>query len=96
MKFDEFWKRIQKETEGLKLHTLARKREFTVSYDAHNDEAVVVPVSTNTPRRVPRREFARLWYKLEQVEGEPYRAKYYQRDSHNASYILALIEYFSQ
>lgn|SRR5574341_854878 len=94
MKFEDFWKRIQKDTGKLTLYTRARKQEFTVSYDAHYDDVVVTPESTKMPRHIFRKDFERVWEKFKDIEGDAYRPGYYQRDTHNASYILTIMEHF--
>lgn len=94
MKFEDFWKKIQKEDGKLKLKTRARGQDFTVSYDSHYDEVVVVPESTKMPRHIVRKDFEKVWSKFKEIEGDPYRPGYYQRDTHNASYILAIMEHF--
>jgi len=65
---------------------------FEVAYDSSYDELVVIPSSTKMPRHITKKDFRKVWEKFVKVEGDPYRPGYYQRETRNASYILALVK----
>jgi len=68
------------------------QHEFEVAYDSSYDELLVIPSSTKMPRHITKTDFRKVWEKFVKVEGNPYRPGHYQRETRNASYILALVK----
>jgi len=87
------WSQIRdRYSSEVELKTISTRREFKVVYDGSHDEVIVMPLSTKMPRYITRRDFQRVWEKFAKVEMDPYRPGHYQRETQNASYILALIK----
>lgn len=91
--FETLWARIRdRYSNETGLETISTRREFKAMYDSSYDVVVVTPLSTKMPRHITKRDFRNLWEKLAKIERNPYRPGYYQRETRNASYILALIK----
>ena len=93
MNFEQFWSKLSKEKKDIRLETSARKQGFTFSFDDKFNEVVVVPESTNIPRHILRNDFHNVWNKFKEINGDPYRPAFYQRVTHNASYILTIMNH---
>ena len=94
MKMEHFWEKVQRQRVDLHLETAARRQKFTVSYDPKFDEIVVVPESTEIPRHIPKKDFGKVWEHSKKVSGDLFRPAFYQRVTHNASYILVIMDHF--
>ncbi len=92
MKFDNFWNKIQKQRNDVRLETISRKQGFILSYDQKFDEAIIVPDSTQIPRHIPRKDFEKVWLQFKEIKGDAFRPAFYQRTSLNASYILPIMK----
>ena len=93
MDFETLWSHLQERySNEVSLKTTSAGREFNAVYDRSYDLVAVMPLSTKMPRHITRRDFQNLWDKFMKIEGDPYRTAYYQRDTRNASYILAMIK----
>jgi len=93
MDFETLWSHIRERySNETSLKTTSTEREFNAVYDGSYDLVLVTPLSTKMPRHITRRDFQNLWDKFMKIEGDPYRTAYYQRDTRNASYILAMIK----
>ena len=91
--FETLWARIRdRYSNEIGLETISTGCEFKAMYDSSYDVVVVTPLSTKMPRHITKRDFRNIWKKLVKIEGDPYRPGYYQRETRNASYILALIK----
>ncbi len=90
---EDVWTQLQghfsKET---RLKTISGQREFKAVYDRAYDEIVVTPDSTMMPRHITKIDFRKVWAKFVTIKEKPYRPGYYQRETRNASYIIALIK----
>jgi len=94
MQLEQLWSKLARLSKPLTLKTRARGQEFEISYDSHYNDIVVTPFTTKMPRHILHYDFEKVWKKFKQIDGDPFRPGYYQRDTHNASYILAIIEHF--
>jgi hypothetical protein len=74
------------------LKTISTRQEFKVVYDGTYDEIVVTPQSSKMPRHITKSDFRKVWEKFVIITDQPYRPAHYQRETRNASYILALIK----
>jgi len=90
--FEAFWARIRELLSGeVEVETLSARQVFRAVYDPEYDEVVAIPASTKVPRHISQSDFLRVWEKFRKVDRDPYRAGHYQRETRNASYILALM-----
>jgi len=91
--FEALWSQTRdRYSNEVELKTISTQREFKVIYDGSYDEVVVTPLLTKMPRHITKTDFRRVWEKFVKVEVNPYRPGHYQRETRNASYILALIK----
>jgi len=90
---ENIWSHLQghfsKETS---LKTISTQREFNVVYDRAYDAIKVIPASRKMPRYITKSDFRKVWEKFEVIKEKPYRPGLYQRETRNATYILALIK----
>lgn len=92
MKFDVFWKllekRINKQNE---FHTLKRHVPFTAEF--YFDKIIVKPNSTKFTRQISKDDFQKVWNSACKISlGKQFNPVNYQNDTFHASYILAMIK----
>ncbi len=91
MNFSNFWN-VLKHSGKVKLETLTRKKEFTISYDSGHDVVLVIP-STTHPRSITRNEFEKVWSKARNVTN-PYVPVNYHDITFQSSYVVAILKFF--
>ncbi len=97
MSFTEDWNEIAEWLSGQRSIELSKGGKFKARYIGEVNSIEIVPIKTGIPRRINENQWDIFIEKFKEVKRsgyDPYRPGHYAHISHNASYLVAILQKF--